>query len=1056
MSRNRDCSDRRGDVGLRFGAARLGRLLGAVAVGCLVAAWAVPGAAGAERWSRSGDAVFQNLGPDNGQPQPIASSLEIATALEEDGDGFLWVGTQGGLARWDGYRFRGYLRDPADPGALQDNFINCLHTDPSGRLWIGTSAGGLARYDRDHDRFITLGAGPNGLSHVRVWAIADDGAGGLWIGTDGGLDRLDPDTGAITRLRHDDSDRGSLPNDHIYALLRDHAGVLWVGTKSGIVRRDAGAGPFVAVPLPTPKGPTPDISTVFEDSAGRKWIGTSTAGAYAIEPGDAVAHPVHETDRGDAPADAAWIQAIAEAAPGEIWLGTYGQGIVTVDTAGWRTHRIRHDPARPTSLAHDTVWALHRDRAGLIWAGTFGGISRGDPGQAAVKTLFGGKGRDNAISEADIRSVLAAPDGRVWLGLNDDGVDILDPAQGVVTALRSDPTQAETALPQAPVLALARSTGGDIYLGTYRGLYRADSAGRRVNHLALSKEQAPLSVRELFSDAAGLWVGTLSGQLWKLDPGTGEVTRHYTLDQLTDQNITSVLPASDGRLWIGTRNGLNRLDTATEKIERIPPDPKDPRSLSAGFVSSLLTDRRGRLWVATQGGGIDVLEPRDGETRPGFRRLGIAQGLPNDNVDKLLTDATGRIWASTDNGLAVIDPDSFAVRALHRAEGVVISGYWVNSGDATPQGELLFGGLGGLTVVRPDRLAAWSYGAPLVVTDLRAGGKPVPAGRFNGAGTHDPLVIPPETNSLAVEFAALDYSAPERNLYAYRLDGFDRDWVDTDSTRRLAAYTNLPPGDYTLRLRGSNREGVWTETSLSVPIRVLPGWHQTWWFRGAVGLAALAAMAAVVQARTAYLRQQQSVLERRVTERTAALQQRTDELAEAQRRLEEIAYYDALTSLPNRRLFTEEFRRMIAQARRRRERFALLLLDLDRFKLVNDTLGHDAGDALLVAAAGHFREAVRESDFVARLGGDEFAILLLDSYLPEAIEPVCRRIVDSFVEPIPFNGQPMKTSPSIGIALYPDHGESQERLFKSADLALYAAKRAGRNTWRWHDADQQG
>jgi diguanylate cyclase (GGDEF)-like protein len=293
-----------------------------------------------------------------------------------------------------------------------------------------------------------------------------------------------------------------------------------------------------------------------------------------------------------------------------------------------------------------------------------------------------------------------------------------------------------------------------------------------------------------------------------------------------------------------------------------------------------------------------------------------------------------------------------------------------------------------------------------------------------------------------VEFSALDYSAPERNRYAYRLDGFDSAWIDTEASHRVAAYTNLPPGDYTLRLRGSNRDGVWSESVLSVPINVLPAWYQTATFRVALALAAIALVAGLVQGRTLYLRRNQRDLEQQVVERTA-------ELRESQRQLEQIAYFDTLTALPNRRMFTEEFRELIMLARLQNQRFALLLIDLDRFKQINDSLGHDAGDALLIEAAIRLQAPVRKSDCVARLGGDEFGVLVAQNPAATDIENICHRIIDSFVMTVPINGVEVRSSASIGVAVFPDHGATLDSLYKSADVALYEAKRAGGNVWRW-------
>jgi len=228
---------------------------------------------------------------------------------------------------------------------------------------------------------------------------------------------------------------------------------------------------------------------------------------------------------------------------------------------------------------------------------------------------------------------------------------------------------------------------------------------------------------------------------------------------------------------------------------------------------------------------------------------------------------------------------------LRRAEGLLISSYWVGSGAATSRGEIFFGGVGGLTVVRPGRLTRWNYQPPVAITDIRIGGKPVSDGSVASKDALHPLQVEPRANSIAVEFSALDYSAPERNRYAYRLDGFDSAWIDTEASHRVAAYTNLPPGDFTLHLRGSNRDGVWSESTLSLPIRVLPDWYQTMAFRVAVALVALAIVAALVQGRTVYLRRNQRDLERQVVERTA-------ELRESQRQLEQIAYEDTLPSIP--------------------------------------------------------------------------------------------------------------------------------------------------------------
>ena len=1003
----------------------------ALVAACLAAA---PLSFGAERWAGLADTVFEHLAHDNELP-----NAAIPTSATQDGAGFLWIGSQNGLARWDGYHFRIYRAEPGTAGALPDNFIQALLTDARGALWIGTTSGGLARYDQD--RFVVYPAGPNGLSHVSVRAIVDDGQGGVWVATEGGLDHLIANSNEIAHLRHRDGDPGSLPDNRVRGLLRDRHGTLWVGTATALVRLDQGATRFVPVALPAAPEKIPSPWSFLEDSAGRIWVGTIRQGAYIIDAHTGGARLVQESDAAQSTLENEGVSSIVEVVPGQVWLGTLGQGIVAVDTATSQTRRIRRDLTQSASLADDSIQGLYKDRSGLVWICTDRGISRHDPGHPGIVTVFGASSRPDGLSDSDVDAILPMPDGRIWLGLGSKGIDIVDPAGARVAALRPDPLRPETALPKDYINAFAAAADSDVYVGTELGLYRVDRAARGAVRVTIPQRDPTAQVWALLLDEHVLWVGGFDG-LWAVHLGgaaRSPLTHAEAVSGLTDQRITVIARGEGRSLWVGTKNGLNRLDLDTHSIERILPEPANPTALAAGYITSLLLDTHGRLWIDTFGGGVNILEAWDAGAKPRFKRLGLAQGLNNANANELLEDSRHNIWTSTDDGLAVINAESLEIHAFRQAEGVPISSYWVGAGAATADGELLFGGMGGLTVVRPSRLTHWSYQPPVAVTGIRIGGKPV----LSRSDPLNPLKITPGANSIAVEFAALDYSAPERNRYAYRLDGFDPAWIDTEAAHRVAAYTNLPPGDYTLQLRGSNRDGVWSEASLSLPLRVLPDWYQTMGFRVAAVLAALLLVAGLVQGRTVYLRHNQRDLERQVVERTA-------ELRESQRQLEQIAYEDTLTALPNRRMFTEEFRELIVLSRLQNQRFGLLLIDLDRFKQINDSQGHDAGDALLIEAAIRLQAAMRKSDCVARLGGDEFAVLVAQNPAATDIENICQRIIEGFMMPVSIGGMEVKSSASIGVAVFPDHGATLDSLYKSADLALYEAKRAGGNLWRWY------
>jgi diguanylate cyclase (GGDEF)-like protein len=667
-------------------------------------------------------------------------------------------------------------------------------------------------------------------------------------------------------------------------------------------------------------------------------------------------------------------------------------------------------------------------------------------------TLFGATGRPDGISGKKVFVLAPMPDGHVWSGV-DGGIDIIDPVLGRLGQIVPDPSHPESALPKGRVQAIAIAADSTVvYIATQQGLYRTDISGRHMVRVNVPDRSPTAAIRELCLVGDVLWFGGEFDGLWALDlhvPDKPVVRLHETGAQLGDPRIASIDRGAGNTLWVGTRKGLARVDMASGEIERVPVDATDPSQLPGGFVSSTLTDHRGRLWVASFGAGVQVLERRDADGRWHFRRFGLREGLPHLGVDKLLEDAHGDIWASTDDGLAVIDGKTFAIRSLQVPEGVGLRTFFTSSGAATAAGEMLFGGEGGLVVVRPELVTSWEYSPPVVVTDVSAGSSRLPVGGFNKiGGSATRLEISPDDHRLRVEFSALDYSAPGRNHYAYRLQGFDPDWIPTEPSSRVASYTNLPPGNYTLQLRGSNRNGTWAPP-LEMPIHVLPLWYQTLAFRVAAILCALVLVAALVQARTAYLRRRQRELQTLVTERTAELEQRSQQLRESQLQLERIAYVDPLTGLSNRRLFEKELRHGVAMVARGGGCLTLLLIDLDGFKKINDQLGHDAGDALLVETALRLTHSVRETDHVARLGGDEFAIVLTGACELATVEVICRRILTSISAPFTYKDATLQVSASIGSVQCPSQGTATETLYKAADVALYEAKRSGRNTWRW-------
>ncbi len=994
-------------------------------------------------WAQRSDIIFH---PVNHEGE--TRGLLQAAAIVQDQAGFIWEGGETGLARWDGFAFRLYTASAEPPDGLADHDVISLHVDAAGRLWVGTRTGGLARYDAESDHFdpIPLDLGPD----RSIWSLAEDGVGGLF--------HLDGAGRTMAHLRHDPARADSLPDDKVEVLLRDSRGNLWLGGPSGLFLASSLPGPaagaqsarFSSVALPLPDHGTAEVSVLFEDDTGRLWAGSRADGAFVIAQeggniGRGVARRIDQTIAGPGEAAAAEIFAIAEAGPGRIWLATAGRGIWEVRGPGLQVRNIHRDAAVPYSLPKDNATSLFRDRSGLVWVSTLEGLCRYDPGGEAFLTLFGDTGRHDGLRLNDASSILARPDGTVWVGSDAGGLQILDPAGTADRMLRLPRVFAMASFPAG----VSDRTLNPIYVGTRNGLYQADAAGHaaRVVDLEPSRD-AGQSINALLALGDTLWLGGANDGLWRLQrkpDGNLTVASHIAAPVLTNNIVNAIAQAPGGRIAVGTDNGFILLDPATGEIERYMPSDSDPGKPAAGAVMAFAVDRHGRLWVGTDSAGIFVLTGRDASGHPQFRHLAGKSGLQDLDISNLLVDASGMIWASTDNGLAVIDPDTWAVRPVQMPQGVAIESYFGNCADHTAAGELMFGGVGGMTIVQPSRFSLSPYQPPIVVTGIKLGGRAIAAGADRSGPNASVLDIPPSSNSLTVEFAALDFAAPELGRYSYRLADFDPDWNETDAAHRTATYTNLPPGTYTLWLRGSNRDGVMGKAAPALRVRVLPAWFQTTWFHGASAAAALLAVGALVQGRTHFLRRRQRELERLV-------QERTDALLASQRELQQIAFIDPLTALPNRRAFNDTFQQLIDLSRA--NAFGLLLVDLDGFKGVNDRMGHQAGDALLVIVAERMRHAVRDGDIISRLGGDEFAILMCDIENRQDVGLVCDRIVTCMAAPVSLKGAPVVIGASVGAALYPQHGTTPDDLFRHVDLALYEAKRTGRGSWRWYHGSE--
>jgi signal transduction histidine kinase/ligand-binding sensor domain-containing protein len=774
--------------------------------------------------AQSNDLYFDALTPAGGLP-----SGQVQEILQ-DRSGFIWFGIQSGLVRYDGQALTVYKHDLDDPRTLADNNVTALCEDRQGNIWVGTHVGGLSRFDRATGAFTRFqhDAKTGSIGEGAIWSICEDRAGTLWVSlTGGGLARFDRASETFTHfLPQPDSPRSRL--NYLVEVYEDQRGNLWVGSASGLLRFDRDSNQFT---LFNPDPQKPDFTHHFyEDQAGTLWVSSyrgllrfeRETGSFTRFAHDARKPDTLSSDR---------VRAIEEDSAGRLWVGTE-DGLNRFEPETGRFIRYTNDAATASSLLDNLVTSLYRDRAGSLWIGSAGGVNHINRGYERFTRYRFQANNPRGLSDKNVSQIYEDRDRFIWVGTWGGGLNKLDRKTGEFEHFRHDPRNPRS-LSSNNVQAICQDRTGALWVGTQGGglnlldrrtgiftRYRSDPN----NPASLSHD----SVQSIYEDSAGtLWVGTLGG-LNQFDRERRQFIRFLhdpaNPHSLSNNRVIAIFEARDGTFWVATDGGgLSRLDRQNGQFTAFKHDPDDPASLSSNAVISLAEDATGALWVATFGGGLNKFEPATAS----FTRYTEKDGLASDSVWGVLVDRAGVLWLNTSKAVSRFDPRTGKFLRYTVSDGLAAETGDQNGHAKTRAGELIFGGGQGFTIFDPRQLTDEPLPPPIALTVFKKFDQIVNFGRDLTEVAE--IELAQRENFFSFEFAALDYKEPERNQYAYKLEGFDADWIYC-GTRRYASYTNLDAGQYLFRVKGANRDGVWNQEGVAINIRITPPFWKTQWF----------------------------------------------------------------------------------------------------------------------------------------------------------------------------------------------------------------------------------
>lgn len=794
-----------------------------------------------------------------------ADTDEVINAVhvtQQDPHGFMWFGGEHGLARYDGHDVKIYQHSPGDPNSLTSNAIWDIAFDHDGVMWLATDSG-LGRYNAASDTFTSFrskGFDTNSITGDSVRSLAVDKNNNLLIGTDNGFNILDPSRKHYRTYTDRDNDPFRLPNAAIRAIYTEDDGHIWLGTtSSGLLRLTLK--PFaIEIFAHDPNNPNSighnRITDILRDHTGALWVASFGGGISRMNPdGQSFTNYAHNpNDPTSLGSNTVWN--IFEDSFNNLWVATDHGGLAQYNHASDDFSHLRHNPYDSSSLSSNNIRSIFEDKHGDLWIGAFPiGTNFFDRSSTVFENYSHVPGTPDSLSHSTILTIQKSRQGHLWIG-TEGGINAFDPATKRSQRIVAQ-AGVEGALQSNAVLALAEQNNGDLWVGTWSGgLFRRTAGSDEFEHFMPSPSGVAGTKGNTVNSAyiwsllidqnqQDLWIGTETGGLNRYNFKSQQF--HYYLpnpqpapENVSNPHVWTLLQDRQGTLWAGSLHGLNRYHADSDTFSHYFHEPSNDKSLGNNRVIALFEDSKNNLWIGTQGGGISIMDAQ----RQHFSHIGVDDGLPSGNVASIVETPDGKVWATTDKGVVSIVRNSssptYSIKKYQKSHGLIGNNFNRNASYVDQDGTLYLGSTEGLSIFDSKKIETRQGPPDVVFTDFKIFSESI-----NTETANSPLKdtiqntqridLNYDQRFFSIAFSALSYRSSNRNQYAYKLEGFDKDWNNAGN-RHIANYTNLSPGHYTFRVKAANAAGAWNENGATLDIKVNPPLLQTWWAYGLYSL----------------------------------------------------------------------------------------------------------------------------------------------------------------------------------------------------------------------------